>query len=243
MPRALDDRLIVTDSAILYYTACSPMQIDIIRRLPRRSISLHIHDNGTLEVRAPRYIPEFIIRKFIDSKQDWVEKTRLRLVARSKSKKPTYREGEQFRLGGKEYALHITDGNVIVLTSTKLFFPRKFLSRPRYHMEIFCRKFAKQFLTKRLAECAAKMGVSYKRISIRDTTSRWGSCSNSGTISFSYRLILADLFIIDYVVVHELAHITHHHHKSAFWAHVAEYYPEYVFARKWLRDEGHTLKI
>lgn len=219
------------------------MHIDIIRRLPRRSITLHIHTDGVLEVRAPKYVPEFVIRRFVDSKKDWIEKTKKKLSALPKSKKMKYQEGEVFRLGGVEYILHVTDGNAIVLTSTKLFFPKKFLVKPKYHMEVFCRKFAKQFLKKRLDMYAEKMKVSYNRISIRDTTSRWGSCSSTGTISFSYRLILAELSIIDYVLIHELAHITHHHHKLAFWAHVAQFYPEYITARTWLRREGHTLKI
>lgn len=219
------------------------MHIDILKRLPRRSISLHINHDGTLEVRAPKYVPEFIIQRFVASKADWIEKTRLKLTSLPKTKKPAYKEGSVFRLGGKEYTIHITDGNAIVLTPTKLFFPRKFMSRARYHMEIFCRKYAKQFLTERINHYAKKMGVSYKRISIRDTSSRWGSCSSSGTISFSYRLILAELTIIDYVVIHELAHVTYHHHRPSFWAHVASFYPEYKFARAWLRREGHTLKI
>lgn len=219
------------------------MHIDIIKRLPRRSISLHINHDGALEVRAPKYVPEFIIQRFVASKSGWIEKTRRKLTSLPKTTKPTYTEGSVFRLGGKEYTLHVTDGNAIVLTPTKLFFPKKFMSRARYHMEVFCRKFAKLFLTERLSHYAEKMGVSYKRVSIRDTSSRWGSCSSSGTISFSYRLVLAELHIIDYVVIHELAHVTFHHHRPSFWAHVASYYPDYIAARTWLRREGHTLKI
>ncbi len=215
----------------------------IIRRLPRRSISLHIHNDGVLEVRAPRFVPEFVIRRFVDSKRDWIENTKRRLSALPKSKKIKYQEGEIFRLGGVDYALHITDGNAIVLTPTKLFFPKKFLAKPKIHMEAFCRKFAKQFLADRLAIYAKKMGVTYKRVSIRDTTSRWGSCSSSGTISFSYRLILAELTIIDYVLIHELAHITHPHHRLSFWARVGAFYPEYAIARTRLRKEGDSFKI
>lgn len=219
------------------------MQLDIIRRMSRRSISLHIHPDGKLEVRAPRYIPEFVIKQFVASKEEWIEKTRLKLSSLPKAKKTKYQEGELFRLGGVEYSLHVTDGNAIVLTPTKLFFPRKFLAKPKMHMEQFCRKFAKQFLEKRLELFAKKMGVTYKRVSIRDTTSRWGSCSSSGTISFSYRLILADLPIIDYVLIHELAHITHPHHRLSFWARVGEFYPEYAIARTRLRKEGDSFKI
>lgn len=219
------------------------MQIDIIKRLPRQSISLHILDTGELEVRAPRHVPEFIIRRFVDSKEDWIEKTRKKLSALPKSKKTKYQEGEIFRLGGREYSLHVTDGNAIVLTPTKLFFPKRFLAKPKYHMELFCRIFARDFLAKRLDIFAEKMGVRYKRISIRDTTSRWGSCSSSGTISFSYRLILADLPLIDYVLIHELSHVTHPHHGLSFWARVGAFYPEYAIARTRLRKEGDTFKI
>lgn len=238
------DKYIVDLFNLLYYTSSTYMNADfIIRRLSRRSISLHIHADGKLEVRAPRYVPEFIIRQFVSSKEDWIEKTRKKLSHVPKSKNKNYQEGEVFRLGGTEYSLHITDGNFIVLTPTKIFFPSKFLTKPKIHMEAFCRKFAKKFLEKRLALFAKKMGVSYKRVSIRDTTSRWGSCSSSGTISFSYRLILADLSIIDYVLIHELAHITHPHHRLSFWARVGAFYPEYAAARTWLRKEGHMLKI
>lgn len=215
----------------------------IIKRLPRRSISLHILEGGELEVRAPKYMPEFFIRQFVAAKADWIEQTRLKLKSLPKIKKPAYKEGEVFRLGGKEYVLHVTDGNAIVLTPTRLYFPKKFLKRGRHHMELFCRKFAKQFLSERVKIYAEKMNATYKRISIRDTTTRWGSCSSTGTISFSYRLILAELYIIDYVVAHELAHVAHHHHKPAFWAYLARYYPAYISAKTWLRREGHTLKI
>lgn len=219
------------------------MHIDIIKRLNRRSLSLHILHTGELEVRAPKYVPEFVIRQFVASKEDWIEKTRKKLLSRPPVKKQTYHEGDIIRLGGKTYTLHITDGNMIVLTSTRLFFPKKFLTKPRYHMEIFCRKFAKDFLTMRIAVFAEKMGVTYRRISIRDTTSRWGSCSSSGTISFSYRLILADLAIIDYVLIHELSHITHPHHRLSFWARVGAFYPEYAIARTRLKKEGDTFII
>lgn len=219
------------------------MRIDILKRLPRRSISLHILPTGELEVRAPKYMPEFVIRQFVASKQDWIDNTRRRLASVHKKKERVYEEGELFRLGGKDYTLHLTDGSAIVLTPTRIFFPKKFLAKPKYHMEQFCRKYAKEFLTKRVSFFSEKMKVTYRRVSIRDTSSRWGSCSSTGTISFSYRLILAEISIIDYVVIHELAHITHPHHRLSFWARVGEFYPEYASARTWLRKNGHTLTI
>jgi predicted metal-dependent hydrolase len=216
--------------------------IDILKRMSRSSISLHIVDGGKLEVRAPYLVPLFIIEQFVASHADWIERNRVK----AKSiipKKIVYQEGKIFQLGGQLYELHITDGNAIALAGSRLLFPKKFLAKAKIHMEAWCRAYAKKFLKSRLDHYAPIMGVSYERISIRDTSTRWGSCSSRGTISFSYRLILAQLPIIDYVVIHELAHTLHHHHKASFWNFVGQFYPSYKEARLWLTRNGHTLRI
>lgn len=219
------------------------IKIDILKRGRRRSIGLHITDEGKLEVLAPYLIPKFIINQFVESKRDWILKTKHTVQKRVHTTKVTYHEGSVFQLAGVSYALHITEGNTIVILGSKLFFPKKFLLRPRHFMELWCRSFAKKYLISRLNYFANKMNVSYKKISIRDTSSRWGSCSSTGTISFSYRLILAEPHIIDYVVIHELAHTIHHNHKKPFWNLVSTYYPNYKSARTWLRTVGHTLRL
>lgn len=219
------------------------ISIDILKRVSRKSIGLHITEDGKVEVRAPHFVPLFFINRFVQSKKDWIIRTRNLILSRPKVEKNTYREGSIFRIASNSYTFHITDGEAIVLVGARIFFPKKFLPRAKFHMEIWCRTYAKKFLTQRLEKYAAQMNVAYKKISIRDTTTRWGSCSSRGTISFSYRLILADLPIIDYVVIHELAHVTHHHHKQTFWDLVEKFYPEYKQARAWLHKMGHTLKI
>ena len=217
--------------------------IDILKRASRSSIGLHITDSGKVEVRAPHFVPLFIINRFVQSKREWIERAKKAVLLRAKTPKLVYREGSIVRIASRSYGLHITQGNAIVLVGSKMFFPEKFLSRANYHLESWCRVFAKKFLMQRLDMYAAKMHVQYKKISIRDTSTRWGSCSSRGTISFSYRLIFAELPIIDYVVIHELAHVTHHHHRPIFWDLVGDFYPEYKQARLWLRQNGHTLKI
>lgn len=219
------------------------ISIDILKRMSRSSIGLHITDDGRIEVRAPHFVPLFLINRFVESKRDWIIRSKNAILLRPKITKVLYAENSVFRLGGSIYKMHITDGNAIVLVGTRIFFPKKFLSQAKVHMEQWCRIFAKKFLTDRLNFYAKKMNVTYKKISIRDTSTRWGSCSSSGTISFSYRLILADLSIIDYVIIHELTHTIYHHHRQIFWDSVSMFFPEYKFARKWLHTEGHTLKI
>lgn len=84
---------------------------------------------------------------------------------------------------------------------------------------------------------------NYTSIAVRDQKSRWGSCSSKGTLSFNYRLIFAPPIVLDYVVVHELCHLTHMNHSKDFWGKVSSVMPEYKLHRQWLRDHGHELTV
>lgn len=85
---------------------------------------------------------------------------------------------------------------------------------------------------------AAALGVKPSRLSLRDTASRWGSCSSSGALSFSWRLIMAPPFVLDYLAAHEVAHLKHMNHSDAFWNTVAALYPDYPRAEAWLKAQG-----
>lgn len=102
---------------------------------------------------------------------------------------------------------------------------------------------ARSYIPKRVAYYHAITGGTYSRISIRDQKTRWGSCSNKGTLSFNWRLMLAPPTILDYVIVHELCHLTHMNHSPAFWQAVESVYPDYKNARKWLKDHGSELVL
>lgn len=90
---------------------------------------------------------------------------------------------------------------------------------------------------------AARIGVRTGNISLRDTISRWGSCSSSGNLSFSWRLVFAPYEVLEYIVAHEVAHIREHNHSPAFWRVVAQICPEYATYRDWLRKNGRLLYL
>ena len=100
---------------------------------------------------------------------------------------------------------------------------------------------ARDIFTRKTEYYARIMGISYGRISIREQKTRWGSCSSKGNLNFNWRLILAPEEVLDYVVVHELAHRREMNHSKAFYAIVESVLPDYRAARKWLRDKGQTL--
>lgn len=93
----------------------------------------------------------------------------------------------------------------------------------------------------RASHWAPQLGVTFGRVSVKDQKSLWGSCSRAGNLNFSWRLTLAPPEVLDYVVVHELAHRLEMNHSPRFWAHVARLCPDYKKHRKWLRLNGEAL--
>lgn len=102
----------------------------------------------------------------------------------------------------------------------------------------FLKAEARADLSRASARYAALMGVSFRRITIRDQRSRWGSCSASGDLSYSWRLILAPDYVLDYVAAHEVAHLRHLDHSPRFWRLVLTHCPNAARAKNWLRAHG-----
>lgn len=105
----------------------------------------------------------------------------------------------------------------------------------------FFKREAKTLLAARAVELAARLSTRPSRISVRDTNSRWGSCSQAGALSFCWRLVFAPDYVRDYVVAHEVAHLREMNHSPRFWRHVETLSPDTARARKWLRDHGRIL--
>ncbi len=127
----------------------------------------------------------------------------------------------------------MTDKNDTRLTSAET--RRLEAIKRRYREE------ARNILEKRVAYYHPLTGGRYTAVTVRDQKSRWGSCSSRGTLSFNYRLIFAPPEILDYVVVHELCHLTHMNHSKDFWNKVGSVIPDYKLRRKWLREHGEEL--
>ena len=98
-------------------------------------------------------------------------------------------------------------------------------------------------LTERVEFFAHAQGFKVKKIRISSARTRWGSCSAKGTLSFTWRLVMAPPDVIDYVVVHELCHLKELNHSKAFWAQVEAILPDYKTRRKWLKDNGAKLHL
>jgi predicted metal-dependent hydrolase len=111
----------------------------------------------------------------------------------------------------------------------------------RMAIERWYRRQAHHVFAERAEHWNARFGYNYGRIAIRDQKSRWGSCSRQGNLNFNWRLLLAPLAVLDYIVIHELAHLKEGNHSPRFWALVAGQCPDYRDQRAWLRQHGPEL--
>lgn len=108
-------------------------------------------------------------------------------------------------------------------------------------LEAFLKLQAKTRLRAASDKYAQALGTNYGRLTIRDTRSRWGSCTSDGNLMYSWRLVMAPAPVLDYVAAHEVAHRLEMNHSNRFWAHVERVCPEYATHRDWLRTEGQGL--
>ena len=112
------------------------------------------------------------------------------------------------------------------------------VARPGPAIEAFLKALARDRLLAASKRYATRLERSFARLTLRDTRSRWGSCSATGNLMYSWRLILAPPDVLDYVAAHEVAHLAHMDHSPAFWGTVEALCPGYAEPRAWLRREG-----
>lgn len=146
-------------------------------------------------------------------------------------------------LGIDKKIIHDPEGSARVLMTEDEMIVGGTIEGLGVRIENFLKKEARLLIEPIAHEYAEKSGKSFKRIHIRDTKSRWGSCSSNGTLSFSWRLIMAPPEILEYVVAHEVAHLSEMNHSAAFWDVVDTLVPNSKVSRKWLKKDGQHLML
>lgn len=213
-----------------------------VKKSRRRTISLSVAAGGLVVLRVPHWLRARDIEKIIERKSSWIVKNvnRMRAIA---PKKYQFVSGESFMFLGQAYVLMVSERYFrgVQLVEGRLEISRFHQARARSLVLEWYKKQAKQYLVSRLDAIARQRGTVYASLRITSPKTRWGSCSGKGTINLSWKLIMLDSWIIDYVIVHELTHLTHHHHQRSFWVAVSCSFPQWKEARDWLKNNGNKL--
>jgi predicted metal-dependent hydrolase len=206
-------------------------------RSSRKTIAIHITKEALVEVRAPLKTPKDYIDKFVISKQKWIE-SHLSKIEQRVSEKALFEldYGDMVLLCGKLYPIEARDGNKIGFDYECFFIPPN-MAKEHIKLSIVSlyKSIAEKLLKAKVANYSKQMRVKPSGVRISSAKTRWGSCSGKNSITFSWRLVMADEDVIDYVVIHELSHIWEHNHSPRFWLIVEDYLPEYREQRKKLK--------
>lgn len=223
----------------------------------RKTLSLQINENGELIVRVPKFISDNIIHQFIERNREWIDE-KIKEIQLKKAGLKTFsaKDGEEIYFLGRKLKLKIvdyissTDGknpeinlsndliifkqnaNSDITSSIQKLYKSEAIKIFRERVDFYIDQFNKLF----------GYDLSYGEIKISNGRKILGSCSSSGNLNFSWRLIQAPIDVIDYVVVHEIVHLKVKNHKRTFWLKVNCLKPDYEQNIKWLKDNWYFLK-
>jgi predicted metal-dependent hydrolase len=221
------------------------IKIDQIIRSRRKTLSLEVTKEGRIVIRAPYLIPRSQIDSFVRSKEGWIRKKQ-ELVAVQSRETPAkkYVIGEKFWYLGCEYMLELVNGQEEPLFfRDKFYLEGKFQKEGQLVFENWYKKRAADKIVPIVNFRALQNGFSFTRIRITSAKTRWGSCGIKGSLNFTWRLVMAPLEVIDYVVVHELVHLNIKNHSREYWNEVSKVMPEFKQHKKWLKENGHRLTL
>ncbi|OGD60868.1 hypothetical protein A3A71_03085 [Candidatus Berkelbacteria bacterium RIFCSPLOWO2_01_FULL_50_28] len=218
-----------------------------LKRIPTaRSLKVRVRPDGRVIVTAPLRLPERYVEEFINSHLEWISSKRQ--AALSEQQRLT-EQREKLFFRGKEYGFRLAVSNSVkpgvkfedqIVTVTS---PSEDHTEVRKLLEQSYRLYAIKHFQARVPLLADLVNRDISNVTIRSQRTRWGSCSSRNTISLNWRLIMAPDWVSDYVIYHELAHLTHMNHSKKFWDLVASYTQRHKEAQAWLKAHHALLQF
>lgn len=212
-----------------------------LKQSKRKTTSIFIERDGSVSVLAPEGYDAKKIEQILEQKRSWI----YRNLAEWEDLNRTHVErqfvsGEGFPYLGSNYRLKLLDDQQedLILKNGYFLMRRDRADRGMELFKHFYRNKGLARVTKRVAYYAPKLGVDYRTVRVMELQHHWASCSTKGDLNFHWRCLMAPLSVLDYIVVHELAHRLHRNHNAAFWDAVDKVLPDYQKQVSWLKHNG-----
>lgn len=222
--------------------------VNIVQSKRRKTMALKVDATG-VSVHIPPALPIATAKKFIAQKTHWIQK-KLAQQSQQISPEKQFVEGENFLLLGDAFALRLHEEECapsIKKSAAAIEFHGRLkrLSKPaiRAALITWYKNYANDYFTARTQWLSDITGLHPRSVTVKSYKARWGSCSSKGDINFNWQLIQAPQVVVDYVIIHELCHLSHHNHSKYFWDLVTHFDPDYKVQRQWLKDKGYTLSF
>ena len=212
-----------------------PIEVAVRQSTRAKRLSLRVSRlDGRVTLTVPKRARPHEAVAFLEERESW-----LRGHLSQIRDMHMFRAGGTVPYAGRELPIVVGRGKRALLTEDALHVPTDDAVGAK--AQALLKAKARDRLAQASDRYAAQSGKTYARLSLRDTRSRWGSCSSKGTLMYSWRLIMAPPAVLDYVAAHEVAHLTEMNHSPAFWAVVEQLYGDYIPPRRWLRENGDQL--
>lgn len=210
----------------------------------RKTLNITVERDRSVVVRAPRNTPPEKIAEIVESKKLWLyEKINHQQKYQPPGVSKEFVSGESILYLGKQYKLDVVNtGQEGIRFNHKFTISKS--AQPvaaRLFKEWYIQK-AKEKIIPKVKHYARQLGVTYNKVLISDLKYRWGSCTPKDNLNFNWRLIKAPMFVLEYIVVHELAHLLESNHTPRFWNIVSIQIPQYQKAKEWLKEHGELLE-
>ncbi len=211
----------------------------IIRNPRRKRIALRIADDGVLEILAPESVSETFLCEIPEKEAGVIARLRARNAGVMRPQ-AVFAEGNKFALLGKFYPLHLSS-RLKIFDGERFIIPRgSHLAMQNDLISLYC-EIAEKYLMKRACAMENLTGLHAERYRISSADRRWGSCNSRRVIALSWKLIQCPPGTIDYVIIHELAHLKELNHSAKFWKIVSSFCPDYLDLRRRLNEFSRSL--
>jgi predicted metal-dependent hydrolase len=222
------------------------LNYQIVRSAKRKTLTITVERDRTVIVHVPEGTPDQKVHQVVDAKRQWIL-DKLRHPQKYKERRhPPGKEvvnGESAPYLGTNYRIEVSDtASGDVEFSGRFLVPPERQAKRREVLRDWYIGQAKEKLLARAAQHARELGVKFTSARIVDNRYRWASCTADGSVNFNWRLIKAPMFVIDYVIVHELAHFIEANHTSRFWSIVRANAPTMEKGKTWLKEHGQILE-
>lgn len=224
------------------------MKINVIKS-KRKTCEIRVETDGSVTIKAPNRYTNQMIKAIIADKSDWIDQKIELMRAHSKVRPPlTFEIGSTLPIWYEDYTITFSDCASSYLDQTRKCIMINSIvghESEAVKKEIIklLRVVIKNYLNVRVKEWSDKMNLQPNEIRVKLMKSRWGSCSSKGNLNFSLNLVLLPKEVVDYIIVHELAHLKELNHSNQFWEIVENYYPVCAESKKWLKMNTFNLKL
>jgi predicted metal-dependent hydrolase len=216
------------------------------RSAKRKTLTITVERDRSVVVHAPSNVSDEAIQRVVDSRRQWIfEKVRHSQKYRELAHPPGKElvNGESALYLGRHYRIELVkDGSGEIEFTQRFLIPASHAMQRRGAMREWYLARANEKILPRVGRRAHELGVAFKQAKIVDSRYRWASCTVHDNVTFNWRLIKAPTLVIDYVIVHELAHLIEANHTPRFWNVVRTHVPKMEKARAWLSENGQVLE-